>query len=188
MSPRDLAGALYGLGLLLRFNAQAWEWFDKSARGFWLSFTPALIVAPFHAAHLFLAYGQTPTALAPISYMIVQSLAYVLTWTLFPFAMMYVSQVLGRGGRYFWHLVPYNWLQLPVALALAAVGLLSDFGLIPLDAYRLASLLALAAVAIYTTFIGAVGLHIPVGTALGLVVLDFTLTLLAGALIARIGT
>ncbi len=41
-------------------------------------------------------------------------------------------------------------------------------------------------VAVYTTFIGAVGLRIPIGTALSLVVLDFALTFLAGALIARI--
>jgi len=188
MSPRELAGALYGLGLLLRFDGRAWEFFDKSLRGFWLSFLAAAIVAPLHFAHLAMAYGRTPAALGPMSTAIVQGLTYILTWTLFPFAMMYVSQILGRGGRYFWHMVPYNWFQLPVALSLAALGLLNDFGLITLDAYRFASLIAMVIVAVYTTFIGAVGLRIPIGTAMSLVVLDFALTFLAGALVARIGT
>jgi hypothetical protein len=186
MSPRELAGALYGLGLLLRFDGRAWEFFDKSLRGFWLSYTAALIVAPFHFTHMALAYQQTPDGLGPVSYGIVQVLTYILTWTLFPFAMMYVSQILGRGGRYFWQMVPYNWFQLPVALSLAAAGLLNDVGVIPLDAYRLVSLVAMLIVAVYTTFIGAVGLRIPIGTAMSLVVLDYALTFLAGALIARI--
>jgi hypothetical protein len=186
MSPRELAGALYGLGLLLRFDGRAWEFFDKSLRGFWLSYLAALIVAPFHFTHMALAYQQTPDGLGPVPYAIVQVLTYILTWTLFPFAMMYVSQILARGGRYFWQMVPYNWFQLPVALSLAAVGLLNDVGIIPLDAYRLVSLIAMVIVAVYTTFIGAVGLRIPIGTAMSLVVLDYALTFLAGALIARI--
>ncbi len=188
MSPREMAGALYGLGLLLRFDGRAWEFFDKSLRGFWLSFAAALIVAPFHFTHLALAFGRTPTNLGPVSYGIVQALSYILTWTLFPFAMMYVSQILARGSRYYWQMVPYNWFQLPVALTLAALGLLNDFGIIPLDAYRFASLVAMVIVAVYTTFIGAVGLRIPIGTAMSLVVLDYALTFLAGALIAKIGT
>jgi hypothetical protein len=186
MSPRELAAALYGLGLLLRFDGRAWEFFDKSLRGFWLSYTAAIVVAPFHFTHLALAYARTPTALGPVSYAIVQALTYVLTWTLFPFAMMYVSQILARGGRYFWQMVPYNWFQLPVALSLAVFGLLNDFGILPLDGYRVASLIAMVIVAVYTTFIGAVGLRIPIGTAMSLVVLDYALTFLAGALVARI--
>jgi len=190
MSPRELANALYGLGLLLRFDGRAWEFFDKTPRGFWTSYTAALIAAPFHFVHLALAYGQNPegTALGPVSYAVVQVLAYVLTWTLFPFAMMYVSRILARGGQYFWHIVPYNWFQLPIALALAVFGILSDAGLLPLEAYQFLSLVAMVIVAIWTTFIAAVGLRIPVGTALSLVVLDYTLTFLASALIARIGT
>jgi hypothetical protein len=183
-----MAGALYGLGLLLRFNGRAWEFFDKSLRGFWMSYVAAVVVAPFHFTHIALAYQQTPGGLGPVSYAIVQALSYILTWTLFPFAMMYVSQILARGSRYFWQMVPYNWFQLPVALALAVLGLLNDVGVIPLDAYRFSSLVAMVIVAVYTTFIGAVGLRIPIGTAMSLVVLDYALTFLAGALIAKIGT
>ena len=186
MTPRDLAGALHGLGLLLRFDGRSWEFFDKTPGGFLASFLPALIVAPFHFTHIALAYEQTPEGLGPIASGIVQVLTYILTWTLFPFAMMYVSRILARSGHYFWHMVPYNWFQLPVAFLLALVALGSDLGAISLDAYRLASLIAMVVVAVYTTFIGAVGLRIPIGTALSLVVLDFALTFLAGALIARI--
>jgi hypothetical protein len=112
MSARELASALYGLGLLLRFDGRAWEFFDKSPRGFLFSFSVALVVAPFHFAHVALTYARTPTDLAPVPYAIVEALAYVVTWTLFPFAMMYVSRFLGRAPLYFWHMGPYSGIQL----------------------------------------------------------------------------
>lgn len=186
MSARELASALYGLGLLLRFDGRAWELFDKSTRGFWSAFIVAIVVAPFHFGHVALTYVKEPSTLGPIAFTIVQVLAYVLTWTLFPFAMMYISRLLGRGGRYFWHIVPYIWFQLPIAIPLFSFALLSDLGLVPMDMYRFINLAAMVVVAIYTTFIGAVGLRIPIGTAMSLVVLDYALTFLASALIQRI--
>jgi hypothetical protein len=186
MSPRELANALYGLALLLRFDGRAWEFFDKSLRGFWISFLPAIIVAPFHFTHLAVAYAREPTTLGPIAFGIVQGLSYVLSWTLFPFAMMYASRFLGRAPLYFWHMVPYNWFQLPVGLALALFSLATDAGLLPLDAYRLVTLAAMVVMAIWSTFIAAVGLRIAVGSALSLVVLDFTLAFTLAALVQRI--
>lgn len=186
MSPRELASALYGLALLFKFDGRAWEFFDRSPHGFWSSYIVAVIVAPFHFAHVFLTYGKTPSTLGPVAYGIVEFLAYVLTWTLFPFTMMYVSRFLGRGSRYFWHMVPYNWFQLPIAVPLFSLALLSDIGLLPMQAYSFFNLFAMVAVAVYTTFIGAVGLRVPIGTAMSIMVLDYTLTFLAGALIARI--
>jgi hypothetical protein len=186
MSPRELASALYGLALLFKFDGRAWEFFDRSPSGFWSSYVVAVIVAPFHFAHVFLTYGKTPPTLGPVAYTIVEVLAYVLTWTLFPFAMMYVSRFLERDSRYFWHMVPYNWFQLPIAVPLFSLALLNHLGLIPAQAYSVFNLFAMVVVAVYTTFIGAVGLRIPIGTAMSLMVLDYTLTFLAGALIARI--
>ncbi len=149
MSPRELANALYGLGLLLRFDGRAWEYFDKSPRGFWLSYTAAFVVAPFHFAHLALTYAREPTTLGPIAFAIVQLLSYVLSWTVFPFAMMYVARFLGRAPLYFWHIVPYNWFQLPVGVAVGVLSLGSDFGLLPLDAYRFATMAAMAIMAVW---------------------------------------
>ncbi|MGE4062198.1 MAG: hypothetical protein AB7E79_02420 [Rhodospirillaceae bacterium] len=186
MSPRELANALYGLALLLRFDGRAWEFFDKSPRGFWTSYTAALIVAPFHFGHLALVYSREPTAMGPIVFAIVQGLSYVLSWTLFPFAMIYAARFLGRTPLYFWHIVPYNWFQLPVGLALGVFSLAADFGLLPLDAYRFATLAAMVVMAIWSTFIAAVGLRITVGSALSLVVLDFTLAFTLAALVQRI--
>ena len=185
MSPRELANALYGLGLLLRFDGRAWQFFDKSPRGFWMSFTVAAVVAPFHFAHVALTYSAE-TGLGPVAYAIVEALSYVLTWTLFPFAMLYLSRLVGRETFYFWHMVPYNWFQLPVAVPLFAMALLSDLSLIPVEAFQAVNLLAMFVMAIFTTFIAAVGLRIPVGTAMSLMVLDFTLSFLASALIAKI--
>ncbi len=186
MSPRETANALYGLGLLLRFDGRAWQFFEKSPRGFWAAYVVAFLVAPFHFAHVALTYSAEATGLGPVSYAIVELLSYVLTWTLFPFAMMYLTRLVGREEFYFWHMVPYIWFQLPVAIPLFGVALLNDVGLIPVAAFQFVNLAAMFTMAIYTTFIAAVGLRIPVGTAMSLMVLDFTLSFLASALIAKI--
>lgn len=186
MSPKEIANALYGLGLLLRFDGRAWQFFDKTPRGFWAAFAVAFLVAPFHFAHIALTYTPEAAGLAPVPYAIVEALSYVLTWTLFPFAMLYLSRIVGREEFYFWHLVPYIWFQLPVAIPLFGAALLSDLALIPMAAFQFINLVAMFVVAIYTTFIAAVGLRIPVGTAMSLMVLDFALSFLASALIAKI--
>lgn len=185
-SPRELASALYGLALLLRFDGRAWEFFDKNTNGFWGAYVVAALVAPLYFAHVFLTYDTTPTTLGPVTTGIVEGLSYIITWTLFPFAMMYIARLLGRSERYFWYMVPYIWFQLVVALPLYALALLGDVGLLSAAVLQPLNLFIVFAVAIYTTFIAAVGLRIPIGTAMSLMVLDLTLTFLADTLIARI--
>lgn len=186
MSVKELANALTGLLLLLRFDGRAWEFFDKSPRGFWTSYSAAIAVAPLHFAHLALIYSREPTTLGPIAFAAVQALSYVLSWTLFPFAMIYAARFLGRDALYFWHLVPYNWFQLPIGLALGLFSLGADMGLLPLDAYRFATLAAMVVMAIWSCFIAAVGLRITVGSALSLVVMDFALAFTLAATVQRI--
>lgn len=186
ISARQLAGALHGLRLLLRFDGRAWEYFEKSPAGFWASFSVAAAVAPFYLLHAYFAYRNATPSLGFTAYAVVEALSYVISWTLFPFAMLYASRLLKREQFYFWHLVPYNWFQLPVGVILYAAALLADLQILPGSFYTFASATALLAVAIYTTFIAAVGLRVPVGTAMSLMVMDLTLTFLADALISRI--
>jgi hypothetical protein len=182
----ELARALFGLKLLLRFDGRAWGVFERTPRGFLTSFTAAAVIAPLHFLHTFVIYDAGATTLGPVAYAVVKVLSYVISWTLFPFAMIYLTRLLDRESRYFWHIVPYNWFQLAVGLPLYAIALLADAQALPEQAFALANLAAMVAVAIYATFIAAVGLRLPVGTAMSLVVLDFVLAFLANGFVARI--
>jgi hypothetical protein len=185
LSARQLAGALYGLWLLMRFELRAWDFFDKSARGFWTSFAVALVISPLQLAHVALTYNVDKASLDFLPYMIVQSLAIVMGWVLFPFVMLYVARLLNRGPRYLWHMVPYNWIQL-LGVPLSIVVLFCDLQLLPESALNVASSFTLVAFVVYGTFIAGIGLQIPTGTALSLVVLDFVVSQIAQQLISRI--
>ena len=186
ISARQLAGALYGLGLLYRFDDRAWDYFDKTPRGFWNSYAVAFALAPLQLTHLALVYSTRKPDLDFLPYMVVQTLSYVLTWTLFPFAMLYIARLLGRAPRYLWHMVPYNWMQLPLALPLSTVLILTDLHLLPVAVASFITPVILVTFAVYGTYVAGIGLKVATGTALSLVVLDYVLGLLADQIINRI--
>jgi hypothetical protein len=186
ISAPQLANGLYGTWLVLKFDVRGWEHFETTLRGFWISLTAALLLAPLHFAHAIADFDTERTSLTFAPHLIVELLSYVLSWTIFPFAMLYASAFLGQAPRYFKHMVPYNWLRLPIEGPLYVALLLSDFDLITLGGVAFLNLLGLTALIIYGTFIAGVGLKINTSAAVGLVILDFILSLTAALLIDRI--
>ena len=186
ISVPQLANGIYGTWLVLKFDMRGWAFFETSLRGFWASFTVAFIMAPFHFFHIVAIFGPERTDLSFAPYMIVEVLSYILSWTLFPFVMLYASKFLGKAPNYFSHIVPYNWIRLPIEGPLYLILLLSDFGIVAIEGVAFLNLLGLLALIVYGTFIAGVGLKITTGTAMGLVVLDFVLSLTTTLLIARI--
>ena len=181
-----LANALYGTWLTLKFDMRGWDYFETSLRGFWASYTAALVLAPLHFVHVVADFSAERTTLTFAPYLVVEILSYILSWTIFPFAMLYASEFLGQAPRYFKHIVPYNWIRLPIEGPLYIVLLLSDFGFVAIEGVAFVNLIGLAALIIYGTFVAGVGLKIATGTAVSLVVLDFVLSLTTTLLIARI--
>ncbi len=186
ISARQLAGALYGVGLLYRFDDRAWEFFEKSPKGFWSAYILALLLAPLQVGHTLLQYDATKQNLTFIPYVIVQTLSYIMTWTLFPFAMTYIAHLLNRTPRYLSYMVPYLWMQLPMGLVLYSIQVLTDVHVLPLIVLEVASPAVLIAFTVYGTFVAGLGLQIATGTAFGLVVLDYVLGLIVDNLITRI--
>ncbi len=182
----QFAAALRGVRLLAAFNLKAWGYFDKSLAGFWASFVPAIALAPVSMAHSLLEFQNHPPKIDFIPYLVVEFLTYLLQWTLFPFVMLYVADLLQRRERYFWHMVAYNWLQMPLTLFFLTLRLLGDFHLIAPQGLGVMELAGIAIFFIYSTFIAGVGLQVSIGTALSLVVLDFVLSLITGQVISRI--
>ncbi|MEQ9449190.1 MAG: hypothetical protein RLN70_09845, partial [Rhodospirillaceae bacterium] len=183
---KQLAGGLYGAWYILRFDPRAWSALDVTLAGFWASFVVAAMLAPFHALHVFVDYGGRDENMALLPYLIVETLAYIISWTLFPFAMLYASDFLDRRSQYFSHIVAYNWMRLFIEGPLYIVLLLSDFGAITREGAAFLNLIGLAALMVYGTFVAGVGLKVPTGTAVGLVVLDLVLSLTTALLIERI--
>lgn len=184
----QFANALRGLRLIAAFDIKAWACFDKTLAGFWASFVVALALSPLNLIHVLLQFQSRPPTLAFVPYLIVEFLTYVLQWTMFPFVMMYVADLLQRRGRYLPYMVAYNWLQLPLTLFFLVVRITGDLHLISPQGMGILELVGLAMFFVYGTFIAGVGLQVGIGAALALVVLDFVLSMITGQLIARIET
>ncbi len=186
ISIRQLAGALNGLWLLYKFDARAWDYFDRSQQGFWASFIVAVALAPVQIAHRLLQFSPKAGGLDFVPYAVVQVLSYSLTWTLFPFLMLFIARLLERESRYFAYMVPYNWMQLPLAVPLFTLQLLTDVHLLPPAVLGFLNPVVMVAFIVYGTFVAGIGLQVATGTALGLVVLDYVVGLLADGMIGKI--
>ena len=184
----QFANALRGVRLLVTFDLKAWACFDKTPAGFWASFVIAFALLPLNAIHAVLQFQNHPPALSLVPYLIVEFLAYVLQWALFPFLMMYVAGLLQRRVRYFPYMVAYNWLQLPLQIYFLVLIILGDFHLIAPQGLGVLELAGYATFFVYGAFVAGVGLQVGIGTALSLVVLDFVVSMITGQVILRIET
>jgi hypothetical protein len=180
------AQALKGLRLLLVIEPGGLSYFEKSYEGFLRSFFPALIVLPLQIIHLsalYLAKDPAPSLTATI---IVESLAYVISWTLFPFVMLYVSRSLGKASNYFTYIVPYNWLQLLMWLIALPLTLLVDAQILDGEGAAFFNFVILGLFLFYGTFLARTALDIATSTAFGIVLMDILLSIVSDELIDQI--
>lgn len=186
IDPTRFAQVMNGFRLFFKLDESGLSFFEQSYAGFVRSFFPALILAPLHAVHHAAVYmSESPTPSLPVT-VIVESLTYIVSVTLFPFVMLYVARFLGKSDRYYAYIVPYNWLQLPVGLILLPLTIMTDFHFVSTDAASALNLIVLGLYVMYGTFLALIALDMSTSTAFGIVVLDILLTLLSGTLIDQI--
>jgi hypothetical protein len=186
IDPARLAQAIHGLRLLIRMEPGCLSFFEQNYNGFVRSFFPALVLAPLHFSHIALVYIDKTEKPDLSMYIITEILAYVLSWTLFAFVMMYIARSLDRAGRYFTYLVTYNWFQLVVGGIVLPLTLLVDLKLIGGLGAELVNVSVICAFLFYGTFLARIALDIATSTAFGIVLLDILLNLLSSEIIRSI--
>lgn len=176
-SAREIAGALYGLGRILRLDAKGLGYFNASLGGLWHSFWVAALVLPLSLVHALVGYAQAEDGGAGVlTYMILEVESYTISWVLFPLVMVWVSALLDRWPNYFTFLVPYNWFQLVVAIVILPLSILAGLGAVPPEAASFLLMMATAAFLLYTGFIAQKALDVSGFTAFGIVLLDVLLS------------
>jgi hypothetical protein len=182
----QLAAALYGTWLVLKLDPRGLAYFEKTPGGFARSFLVAGLLAPLQLAHAIMTYDPTRARLAILPFVVVQMLNYVLSWICFPFVMLYLTDWLQRRERYFWQMVPYNWIQLAIATPLLIFAIMADLHMLSAKLIAFLQIAALLVFFVYQTFLARVGLQIGLATAFGIVVLDLLMSQLLAQLIGRI--
>lgn len=194
LSAQEIAWALYGLGRILRLDAQGLRSFNASLGGLWNSFWVAALVLPLDLVQALVAYANAGEAkggdlgVGPVSYLILELESYVIGWVLFPLVMVWVSTLLDRWPNYFAFLVPYNWFQLVVAAVILPLSILTGIGAVPPEAASFLMLMATAAFLLYTGFIAHKALNVSGFTAFGIVLLDILLSFLVNGTIHQMVT
>jgi hypothetical protein len=182
------AQVLRGLRLILVLEPGGLSFFEKSYAGFVRSFTPALIIAPLQAVHIAALYLAASPRPGLTSTIIVESLAYMLSWTLFPFVMMYITRSMGKADKFFAYIVPYNWLQLLVGLIALPLTLLVDVRFLGNDGAVFFNFMLLGFFVVYGAFLAHAALEVAPWTAFGIVAMDILLSLVSSEIIDNIPT
>lgn len=155
--------SVYGAWRLALLDVGGMAHFDISVEGFWRSFFAAVPVAPFYVILIALNLQQGEGAVPePGPFVLVKALVYVLSWVVFPLAMIVVVRLLSLGANYVPFIIAYNWSKVIQIAVIVAASLLGD----------VVMLMAWLAVLAYVWFVTRVALQTTGVIAAGVVVFD----------------
>jgi len=105
-----------------RFDSKAISEFDRSFEGFFRSFFAVVLCAPLYIIVLMaernvaadVATQMPSMGISPISELstavfLIEGIAYLASWAVFPLAMIGITQLIGTGQRYVPFVIAYNW-------------------------------------------------------------------------------
>jgi hypothetical protein len=155
--------------------------FDTSIDGFWRSFRAGVICYPLYlllVGFRVKAAQWEASGVAPI--LIVETIAYVITWVAFPLLILPVARQLRRDDRFLAFMVAYNWSQIPQTVVVVLVVLDGATGLLPASEASFAGLLAIIATLVYEWYIARVALAVTGAQAALVVIIDLLLNTAMG--------
>jgi hypothetical protein len=172
--------ALTGLWRLAHGDHGGLGCFDRTVDGFWRSFRAAFLCYPLYLVLLLMRVAATDWENSGgLRIVTVETIGYIISWTAFPLAMLSVTRWIGRPGRFFDFMVPYNWYQLPQSVLFVLVGLASATGPADSTAVQALSIAAAALVIGFEWYLARVALDASRSAAALVVLVDLVL----GALI-----
>ena len=175
--------AIGGALKLARGDSRGLGSFDTSLDGFWRSFRAALICYPMYLALLAMRVPAPPwDSAGVIRIVLIESIAFVISWTAFPLLILPLSRAFGRENRFLAFMVVYNWCQVPQTVLFLIVGLDIAAGILPGSAGDAVGLAAAIAVMVYEWYIARLALTIPAAQAVLVVLVDLVL----GTVLSRV--
>ncbi|NQV55142.1 MAG: hypothetical protein HQ503_04725 [Rhodospirillales bacterium] len=167
---------------MARADPGGMAYFDTSLDGFWRSFYAAAFVAPLFVLYLVVRFHMAEIEVSAFRFASVEIIAYVIAWVIFPLMMFYICNSISRESQYISYIVAYNWASVWQNLVYLPFAMLTEFGMLPPGATRALGIAILIMVMLYTWFITKTALNISVVLAIGLVVLDFIVSIFINSL------
>jgi hypothetical protein len=178
---REASFALFGAWRLAHLDAQGAAYFDRTPEGALRSFWAAALLLPAYAVLTLLHLADHPPALDWPSLVLIHGIGYVVGWTAFPVAMIWIVRLMDHEQEYFGYLAMYNWSQVLVVLVALPMAALRSGPLLPEPLLSALGLAVDVAIMIYLWFIARAGLGVGPFAAIGVVVTDLTISILIWA-------
>ncbi|MSP51919.1 MAG: hypothetical protein EXQ91_05950 [Alphaproteobacteria bacterium] len=179
---RSIKGA-YRIGL---FDASAVPLFNLTIDGFWRSFFAAVLVAPFFALTVALGLKNRIDSDTITLALLVESGTYLFSWAFYPILLAYVTRFLGLSANYATYIIVYNWANVVRMMVFFPIIVLEGTNLLPQTTTVTLLLCAVVAGLVYHWVIVRMTLGADTAIALGLVALEFVLSLLIDFSTARL--
>jgi hypothetical protein len=166
--------SLYGAWRLACQDQRGMLLFNLSVEGFWRSFFAAVLVAPAYALLIAERLAGREETLELGRVILVQGVAYLLSWAAFPIVALALTPMLGLGSHYSALIIAANWaavLQVGVFLAALIVSLVLSEGV-----GHFLLMLVTMAILYYQWFVFRTSLETTGLTAFALLLVDLILT------------
>jgi len=164
--------ALAGAARLARFQAGGLSAFDTDARAFVESFFAAALAAPGYVVLVLFHLQRTEPEASTLAVVLVQGLAYVISWTAFPALAHELARLLDRGERWMGFVVALNWSKVIQMAVYVPLIVLANSGLVGEQSAAALSLAALTVILIYQWFVTRAALAVHGAQAAGLTGFD----------------
>jgi hypothetical protein len=182
-SLREVAEGLYGATRLAKGDAHGIHFFGDTPEAFWKSFWAAIVALPAYVLLIAIDLSSVPVSSSGVRVLLIEAVAYVAAWTAFPLAMHYVAEFIDRGERYIRFIAAWNWASvLQVTLYLFVNAFLAT-DMLPRGLVVFLSLATYGAIFVYQWWVARVGLDLGRGGAIGIVAMDFTISLILNAIV-----
>ncbi len=179
---RDIVYGLYGAYRLAVRDPAGMTYFDRTVVGFWRSFAAALIGLPAFVLLVASSQEAMQSQIHPAGFVLVETIGYAVHWLAFPGVMIHVAAALGRPERFLDVCIAWNWARVIEVYLFALLSAIGARGLLPAGITDFLSLAAIAWVLLYQWYIARIALGANGLAAVGIVMLDFMLSLvIAGA-------
>ena len=180
----EILNSLLGSYYLALRNTDGYRFFNNTAEGFWRSFTAIILLAPLIfilsqmelELQVQLAAERNETINPSIDYGRL-ILVVILEWLAYPVVMVFVARALDLSHRYAGYIIAYNWSSVLITAAFAVPMLLFWIGIAGPSATIALWFILFLPVFYYRWFIAVTALDTASPIAIGLVVLEFALSL-----------
>ncbi len=178
----QIAKSIYGACRLARFDAGGLQFFDNTLEEFWRSFFAAVIVAPMVMVLVATDLAELTLSAGPVRIFLVETVAYIVDWVLFPLVVLYVADFLGKGDRYFRYIAARNWAIVLQMSLIVVISLLSQAGILGESSAGPLRIMVFVVILIFQGYITRIGLETTTQAAVAIVLMDLVIGLILSAI------